>query len=101
MTWTFPAIASLLIFVLTYILISVHRIRFLNLDRPSAALTGAVLMVLLGVVPFDEALRGAVNWETLLLLLGLMVVVAYLQLARFFEFVSTWILLLPALPRRL
>lgn len=101
MTWTFPAVASLVVFVATYILISVHRIRFLNLDRPSAALLGAVLMVLLGVVPFDEALRGAINWETLLLLLGMMVVVAYLKLARFFEFVSTWILLRSGNPRRL
>jgi len=101
MNWTFPAVASLIVFVATYGLISVHRIRFLNLDRPSAALIGAVLMVLLGVVPFDDALRGAINWETLLLLLGMMIVVAYLQLARFFEFVSTWILLRSGNPRRL
>jgi len=101
MTWTFPAVASLLIFVVTYGLISVHRIRFLNLDRPSAALAGAVLMVVLGVVPFDEALRGAINWETILLLLGMMIVVAYLKLARFFEFVSTWILIRAGSPQRL
>jgi len=44
MTWTFSAIASLLVFIATYILISVHRIRFLNLDRPSAALAGAVIL---------------------------------------------------------
>lgn len=101
MTWTFPAVASLVVFVATYVLISVHQIRFLNLDRPSAALLGAVLMVVLGVVPFDEALRSSINWETLLLLLGMMIVVAYLKLARFFEFVSTWILLRSGNPRRL
>jgi Na+/H+ antiporter NhaD/arsenite permease-like protein len=101
MTWTFPAITSLLIFIATYVLISVHRIRFLNLDRPSAALIGAVLMVLLGVVPFDEALRSAVNWETILLLLGMMIVVAALKLAGFFEFVSTWILIRAGSPTRL
>jgi Na+/H+ antiporter NhaD/arsenite permease-like protein len=101
MTWTFSAVASLVIFVATYLLISVHRIRFFNLDRPSAALAGAVLMVAAGVVPFDEALRGAINWETILLLLGMMVVVAYLKLARFFEFVSTWILIRAGNPRRL
>lgn len=101
MTWSFPAVASLCIFVATYVLISVHRIRFLNLDRPSAALAGAVLMVIAGVLPFDEALRTAISWETILLLLGMMVVVAYLKLARFFEFVSTWILLRAGTPRRL
>src|SRR5438105_4612788 len=101
MTWTFPAVASLIVFIATYVLISVHRIRFLNLDRPTAALAGAVLMVILGIVPFDEALRGAINWETILLLLGMMIVVAYLKLARFFEFVSTWILIRARSPRRL
>ena len=101
MTWNFPAVASLGVFVATYLLISVHRIRFLNLDRPTAALAGAVLMVVLGVVPFDEALRGAINWETILLLLGMMVVVAYLKLARFFEYVSTWILIRSGSPGRL
>ncbi len=101
MTWTFTAVASLGIFVATYVLISVHRIRFLNLDRPSAALAGAALTVALGVLPFDEALRGAISWETILLLLGMMVVVAYLKLAGFFEFVSTWILIRSRTPRRL
>src|SRR5436190_665097 len=101
MTWNFPAVASLGVFVATYLLISVHRIRFLNLDRPTAALAGAVLMVVLGVVPFDEALRGAINWETILLLLGMMIVVAYLKLARFFEYVSTWILIRSGSPGRL
>lgn len=101
MTWTFPAVASLIVFAATYVLISVHRIRFLNLDRPTAALAGAVLMVLLGVVPFDEALRSSINWETILLLLGMMVVVAYLKLARFFDVVSCWILLRAGSPRGL
>ena len=53
------------------------------------ALIGGLLMVLLGVLPFDESLRGGINSETLLLLLGMMIVVAALKLARFFEFVST------------
>src|SRR5258708_11115519 len=101
MTWTFPAAASLLIFIANSALISLQRIRFLNLDRSSSALAGAVLMVLLGVVPFDEALRGVINWETILLLLGMMIVVATLKLARFFEFVSTWILIRAATPQRL
>jgi Na+/H+ antiporter NhaD/arsenite permease-like protein len=58
-------------------------------------------MVLLGIVPFGDALHGAVNWETIVLLLGMMVVVAYLKLARFFELVSTWILIRAGNPKRL
>jgi Na+/H+ antiporter NhaD/arsenite permease-like protein len=101
MTWSFSTVASLLIFVATYVLISVHKIRFLNLDRPSAAMIGGALMVVLGIVPFGEALRGAINWETIVLLLGMMMVVAHLKLAGFFGWVSTWILIRARTPQRL
>lgn len=101
MTWNFLTVASLAIFVATYILISVRRIPFLSLDRPSSALLGGVLMVLLGIVPFGDAVHGAINWETVALLLGMMVVVAYLKLAGFFEYVSTWILVRAGTPQRL
>ena len=83
--WTFAVVA---VFVATYVLISIHRIPWLNLDRPTAALLGAVAMVLLGAVPLGEALKRSISWETIALLLGMMVVVAHLKLARFFEFVK-------------
>jgi len=101
MAWSFSAVAVLVVFAATYVLISMHRIRFLNLDRPSTALIGGLILILLGIVPFDEALHGAINWETILLLLGMMIVVAYLKLARFFDVVSTWILLRSRTPGRL
>jgi Na+/H+ antiporter NhaD/arsenite permease-like protein len=100
-SWTFATVASLVVFLATYVLISVRRIPVLNLDRPSAALIGGVLMVLLGIVPFDYALRDVINFETIILLLGMMVIVAYLKLARFFEWVSTWILIRAGTPKRL
>jgi Na+/H+ antiporter NhaD/arsenite permease-like protein len=101
MTWNFGAVASLIIFIATYLFISIRKIPVLNLDRPSSAMIGAVLMVLLGVVPLSEALRSAINWETIVLLLGMMIVVAYLKVARFFEWVSTWILIRAGTPKRL
>lgn len=93
--------AALAVFAATYLLISLQKIRFLNLDRPSAALAGGLLMVLFGIVPFSKAVREAINWETIALLFGMMVVVAYLKRARFFEYVSTWILLRAGTPSRL
>ena len=103
MMWTFASVAALLVFIATYVLISTHRIRFFNLDRPTAALLGGVLMILLGAVSFGETVRSekGISWETISLLLGMMVVVAYLKLARFFEWVSTWILLHARTPKRL
>lgn len=101
MRWDLTTAAALAVFAATYVLISVQKIRFLNLDRPSAALAGGLLMVLFGIVPFPKAVREAVNWETIALLFGMMVVVAYLKMARFFEYVSTWVLLRAGTPARL
>jgi Na+/H+ antiporter NhaD/arsenite permease-like protein len=99
MRWDFTTLAALAVFAATYLLISLRRIP--RLDRPSTALIGGLLMVLLGVVPFGEAVGRAVNWEAIALLLGMMVVVASLKLAGFFDFVSTWILLRARTPARL
>ena len=46
---------ALCIFAVTYVLISVQRIRFLDLDRPSAAMLGAVAMVVCGALTLREA----------------------------------------------
>ncbi len=97
MSATFLAAA---VFALTYVLISIRRVPFFNLNRPAAALTGAVLMVAAGVLTLDEAYR-AVNHDTIALLLGMMIVIAYLEEARFFEAVSAWILVRSGTPRRM
>ena len=65
------------VFVLTYLLIAGLRLRGLPLDRPGAALLGAVLAVVLGVLTPKQALA-AIDGETLLLLFGLMGVGAFL-----------------------
>lgn len=93
--------AAVAIFVITYVLISLPKIKVLNLDRASAATLGAVLMIAFGVLPLDQACREAVNYETLLLLLGMMIIVAYLRCARFFEYTSAWILMKSKTPGRL
>ena len=58
-----------------------------KLDRPSGALLGAVLMVLCGVLTLDEAYR-AVDFNTILLLLGMMLIIAYLKIANCFKYLS-------------
>jgi Na+/H+ antiporter NhaD/arsenite permease-like protein len=88
------------IFAFTYVLISLRRIPFLNLDRPSAALLGAVLMVVTGVMSLADA-YAAINLDTIALLLGMMVLIAYLREAHFFEFVSAWIVKRSGTPRRM
>lgn len=94
-----PTVA-VLVFALTYVLISLQKVPLLNLDRPAAALLGAVLMVVTGVMSLDDAYR-AVNYDTIALLLGMMILIAYLKEARFFEAVSSWIVRRSGTPRRM
>src|SRR5947208_3121310 len=79
-----------LIFAATYAVIGVQRIPKIHIDRPSGALLGAVAMVLFGVLTLPEAYQ-AVDLDTLLFLLGMMILVAYLELSGFFEVLERWI----------
>ena len=81
--WQKELVASV-IFGLTYVLISGRQMKILPLNRPAAALLGAVLMVSTGVMTPARA-YAAVNYDTLVLLLGMMLISAYLYLAHFFE----------------
>jgi len=61
------------------------------LNRPAAALLGTVLMVACGVLTPQQAYR-AVDYDTLVLLLGMMLISAYLYLAGFFDWAADAIL---------
>jgi len=80
-------LAAVVVFSLTYVAVAAGRFPFLSLDRPAAALLGAVLMVAAGVLTPGEA-GGAVNGDTLGLLLGMMILSAYLGEAGFFRWAS-------------
>jgi Na+/H+ antiporter NhaD/arsenite permease-like protein len=78
------------IFLATYFVLAVGRIPGLRLDRAGAAIIGAALMTASGVLSLDEAYR-AINLDTIVLLLGMMIVVANLRLSGFFGLVSAWV----------
>ncbi len=88
------------IFAFTYLLISGRRLKVLPLNRPAAALLGTVLMVATGVLSPADAYR-SVDYDTLVLLLGMMLISAYLFLAGFFEWAADWILRRAASPHAL
>jgi len=90
----------MVIFGITYVLISGRQIRILPLNRPAAALLGAVLMVSTGVMTPERAYR-AVNYDTIVLLLAMMLVSAYLYLAHFFEWAADVVLRFSRTPQRL
>ena len=84
-------IVATVIFAITYVLISGRQLKLLPSNRPAAALLGAVLMVSIGVMTPERAYR-AVNYDTLVLLLGMMLISAYLYLAHFFEWAADLVL---------
>jgi Na+/H+ antiporter NhaD/arsenite permease-like protein len=91
---------AIAIFGFTYLLISGRRLKVLPLNRPAAALLGAVLMVTCGVMSPEEAYR-SVDYDTLVLLLGMMLISAYLFMAGFFDWAADWILRVAPSPERL
>ena len=93
-------LAASVIFAITYVLISGRQLKVLPLNRPAAALLGAVLMVATGVMTPERAYR-AINYDTLVLLLGMMLISAYLYLAHFFEWAAELLLNFSRTPARL
>jgi Na+/H+ antiporter NhaD/arsenite permease-like protein len=93
-------IVAIAIFAFTYVLISGRRLKILPLNRPAAALLGTVLMVAAGVLTPEQAYR-AVDYNTLVLLLGMMLISAYLSLAGFFDWAADYILKVAKTPQRL
>ncbi len=83
---------ALAIFLFTYVFIAGVRLPFIKLDRPGGALLGATLMVVAGVVTPAEVFghstergRQAIDMDTLVLLLGMMLLAVYLAQANFFR----------------
>ena len=68
------------IFGLTYLALALGKIPGLRIDRAGIALVGAAAMLAGGVLSMHDAAR-AVDYETIVLLFGMMVVVSYLRLA--------------------
>lgn len=97
--WQRELVASA-IFAVTYVLISGRQLKILPLNRPAAALLGAVLMIATGVMTPERA-YSAINYDTLVLLLGMMLISAYLYLAHFFEWAAELVLNVSQTPARL
>jgi Na+/H+ antiporter NhaD/arsenite permease-like protein len=94
------SVVGIVIFGLTYVLISARRLQLLGLDRPAAAVLGAVACVGVGLLSPEEAL-GAIDGATLLLLFGVMGMGAFLAVDGFFDQIEGRLLLVARTPSRL
>jgi Na+/H+ antiporter NhaD/arsenite permease-like protein len=82
-----PQIAAYAIFLASYVVFALGKFPGMKIDRPGMAIIGAVLMVAFGAVRPEDALRH-IDFSTVVLLFSMMVVVAYLHRAGFFDWVT-------------
>ena len=73
------------LFTATYLALAVGKFPKLRLDRAGIAFVGAALMLCTGVLSLSQATApNSIDYETLFLLFGMMVVVGFLRLSGFF-----------------
>ncbi|HKF97719.1 MAG TPA: anion transporter, partial [Steroidobacteraceae bacterium] len=79
--------AAYAIFFASYFVFALGKFPGLKIDRPGAAIIGAVLMVAFRIVTAQEALR-AIDFPTIVLLFSMTLIVAHLHLGGFFEWIA-------------
>src|SRR5438874_2260348 len=77
-------IAAYIIFLASYLVFALGKFPGLKIDRPGAAIIGAVAMVAARIVQPSDALRH-IDFSTIVLLFSMMLIVANLHLVGFFE----------------
>jgi Na+/H+ antiporter NhaD/arsenite permease-like protein len=85
---SFSLAAATAVFLATYVLISLRNIRRFPIERPAVAMLGGALMLVLGVLAPEDAVR-AINLNVILLLVGMMVLVSGLEVVGFFDLVAS------------
>src|SRR6185312_8762108 len=84
-------LAAYLIFAASYLVFALGKFPGLKIDRPGAAIVGAVAMVAFRIVPVRGALR-TIDFPTIVLLFSMMLIVGSLHLAGFFEWTARAVL---------
>src|SRR5579875_541683 len=80
-------VAAWLIFLASYLVFAIGRLPGTKIDRPAMAVIGAVCMFAFGVLGPPEAVA-CIDFTTLVLLFSMMLIVASLHLAGFFEWIT-------------
>jgi Na+/H+ antiporter NhaD/arsenite permease-like protein len=80
-------LAAYIIFIGSYIVFALGKFPWMKIDRPGAAIIGAVLMVAFRIVGTRDALA-SIDFATIVLLFSMMLIVANLRLAGFFDWIT-------------
>ncbi len=81
-------IVAIVVFTVVYVLIASERV-----NRVAAALTGAGVILAVGVIGPDDAFfsqETGIDWNVIFLLFGMMVIVGVLRQTGIFEYVAIW-----------
>src|SRR3989442_3009028 len=84
----YALVAATVVFLVTYVLISLRTVRRFPIERPAVAMLGGALMLVLGVLTPTEALL-AINLDVIVLLVGMMLLMSGLEICGFFDLVSS------------
>src|SRR5690348_1989704 len=84
-------IAAYAIFAASYLVFALGKFPGMKIDRPGAAIIGAVLMAAFRIVSPAGALR-AIDFTTIVLLFSMMLIVGNLRLVGFFEWITRLVL---------
>jgi Na+/H+ antiporter NhaD/arsenite permease-like protein len=80
-------ISTYSVFLASYVVFALGKFPGMKIDRPGAAIIGAVLMFMTGAVRVESSLH-FIHFGTIVLLFSMMLVVAYLHLAGFFDWIT-------------
>src|ERR1700730_16781071 len=81
------------LFTVTYFGLALGKVPGLRMDRAGIALVGATLVLVTGLLSLDQAVStDSIDYKTLSLLFGMMIVVGFLRLSGFFQRLTHWAL---------
>src|SRR4051812_33734095 len=85
----FTTAGTIVLFTLTYIGLALGKVPGLRIDRAGIALVGATLVLATGLLSLEQAVgTESIDYKTLFLLFGMMIVTGFLRLSRFFESIT-------------
>jgi Na+/H+ antiporter NhaD/arsenite permease-like protein len=76
---------AITIMILSYAIIFTEKI-----NRAVVALFGGILMVLLGVITYDQAIH-SIDFNTISLIMGMMIIMAITEKTGVFQFIAIWV----------
>jgi Na+/H+ antiporter NhaD/arsenite permease-like protein len=85
-------IAAAAVFLASYLVFALGKFPGMRIDRPGAAIIGAVLMFALRVLGPADAMR-YIDFGTLVLLFSMMLIVGYLRVAGFFDWITETVII--------